>query len=325
MPARGPRTEARGALGMEIPRVPPGAGADAGGAGSDTGTVARPGDAREGTVADEGPLVRVESPAARSPDGDATAQPAILDGVALVTIDRPRTLNTLTAATLAELAEACARLDADPSCRVAVFTGAGTRAFSVGADVAEFARETADELRASRRFDHWDAIAHVRVPTIAAVRGYALGGGLELAMSCDMLVLGDDARLGQPEIRLGLMPGAGATQRLTRAVGSARASELILTGRTFDAVEAERLGLTTRVVPAARTVEAALDLAAAIAALPPVAVRAAVEAVRLASEVPLSAGLGHERELFYRLFATQDKDEGTAAFLEKREPAWRGR
>jgi enoyl-CoA hydratase len=322
--------------------------------------VARPGAAGEGIVADEGPLVRVELPAVRrrvadpGPDGadapggahgaqaaavahgaagdvDGPSGPgdvkaaAPLDGVALITIDRPRTLNTLSSQTLAELAAACARLDADPACRVAVFTGAGTRAFSVGADVAEFTRETAEGLEASRRFDHWDAIAAMRIPTIAAVRGYALGGGLELALSCDMLVLGDDARLGQPEIRLGLMPGAGATQRLTRAVGSARATELILTGRTFDAAEADRLGFATRVVPAREVLAQALDLAATIAAMPPLATRAAVEAVRLAAEIPLAAGIREERLLFYRLFGTEDKIEGTAAFLEKREPVWRGR
>jgi enoyl-CoA hydratase len=292
-------------------------------------------------VVDEGPFVRVELPAARpapvGPDLAAVAdrplahrpeadRPATaIDGVALVTIDRPRTLNNLSSQVLADLAAACARLDADPACRVAVFTGAGSRAFSVGADVAEFARETAEGLEASRRFDHWDAIAAMGVPTIAAVRGYALGGGLELALSCDMIVLGDDAKLGQPEIRLGLMPGAGATQRLTRAVGSVRAAELILTGRTIDAAEADRLGLVTRVVPAADVVAAALDLAAAIAAMPPLATRAAVEAVRLAAEVPLATGIREERRRFYRLFGTEDKVEGIAAFLEKRDPVWRGR
>ena len=276
-------------------------------------------------MADDGPLVRVELPAPRPSGADAAGEAVALDGVALVTIDRPRTLNTLSSGALAELAAICAGLDADPSCRVAVFTGSGTRAFSVGADVAEFARETAAGLEASGRFDHWDAIARLRVPTVAAVRGYALGGGLELAMSCDMLVLGDDAKLGQPEIRLGLMPGAGGTQRLTRAIGSARAMELVLTGRVFDAAEADRLGLATRVVPAADVVVTALDLATEIAAMPPVAVRSAVEAVRVASEIPLSAGVRRERQLFYGLFGTEDKVEGTAAFLEKREPVWRGR
>jgi enoyl-CoA hydratase len=250
---------------------------------------------------------------------------SVLDGVALVTIDRPRRLNTLTSATLAELARTCVGLDADPSCRVAVFIGAGTRAFATGADLAEFATETATGLAAGGRFDDWEAIARLRVPTIAAVRGYALGGGLELAMSCDMLVLADDARLGQPEIRFGLMPGAGGTQRLTRAVGRARATELILTGRTIDATEADRLGIATRVVPAGEELGSALDLAATIASMPPLAVRAAVEAVRLAGEVPLSVGIRHERELFYRLFGTEDKAEGIAAFLEKRQPTWRGR
>ena len=154
------------------------------------------------------------------------------------------------------------------------------------------------------------------------MRGYALGGGLELAMSCDMIVLGDDARLGQPEIRIGILPGSGGTQRLTRAIGQARAMEMILTGRTIDAAEADRAGLVTRVVPAAETLDAALDLAATIASMPPLAVRAAKDAVRQAAELPLSAGLRHERQLLYLLFATEDRTEGMRAFLEKRPPAW---
>jgi enoyl-CoA hydratase len=278
-------------------------------------------------VTDEPPSVRVDLPAVRPPSASrpAAAERELIEGVALVTIDRPHSLNTLSSAVLGELAGACAALDTEPACRVAVFTGAGTRAFATGADIAEFASETTAGLAASGRFDHWDAIARLRIPTIAAVRGYALGGGLELAMSCDMLVLGDDAKLGQPEIRLGLMPGAGGTQRLTRAIGRARAAELILTGRRIDADEADRLGLATRVVPAAEVLGSALDLAATIAAMPPLAVRAAVEAVRLAAEVPLSVGIRHERQLFYMLFSTEDKAEGMAAFLEKRDPAWRGR
>ena len=234
-------------------------------------------------------------------------------------------LNALSSAVIAGIADACARLDADPACRAIVFTGAGTRAFAAGADVAEMAGETAAGIAASGRFDAWDAIGNVRKPTIAAVRGYALGGGLELALACDMLVLADDARIGQPEIRLGVLPGAGGTQRLTRAIGKARAMELILTGRIIDAAEADRLGLATRVVPAAQTVAVALDIAASIAAMPPLAVRTAAESVRMADELPLSAGLRHERRLFQVLFGTEDKTEGMAAFLEKRSPEWRGR
>ncbi len=273
--------------------------------------------------------VSVELPALR-PDragdpGVEVAAPAPVDGVALVTIDRPEALNALSSAVIAGIADACARLDADPACRAIVFTGAGTRAFAAGADVAEMAGETAAGIAASGRFDAWDAIGNVRKPTIAAVRGYALGGGLELALACDMLVLADDARIGQPEIRLGVLPGAGGTQRLTRAIGKARAMELILTGRIIDAAEADRLGLATRVVPAAQTVAVALDIAASIAAMPPLAVRTAAESVRMADELPLSAGLRHERRLFQVLFGTEDKTEGMAAFLEKRSPEWRGR
>jgi enoyl-CoA hydratase len=290
--------------------------------------------------------VSVALPATRpagpgGPDA-APSEPSAVDGVALVTIDRPEALNALSAAVIAGIAEACARLDAEPACRAIVFTGAGTRAFAAGADVAEMAGETAEGIAASARFDAWDAIANVRKPTVAAVRGYALGGGLELAMACDMLVLGDDAKVGQPEIRLGILPGAGGTQRqpkirlgilpgaggtqrLTRAIGKPRAMELILTGRVIGAAEADRLGLATRVVPAGETVAAALDLAASIAAMPPLAVRTAKEAVRMADEMPLSAGLRYERRLFQVLFGTEDKTEGMTAFLEKRPPEWRGR
>ncbi len=269
-----------------------------------------------------GPPVRVDLPATRPVAGGAVAA---LDGVALVTIDRPSTLNALSSDVLRGIADACRRLDADDACRAIVFTGAGTRAFAAGADIAEMAAETAAGLAASGRFDDWDAIRRIRKPTIAAVRGYALGGGLELAMSCDMLILGEDAKLGQPEIKLGILPGAGGTQQLTRAAGRARAIELILTGRVIDAAEADRIGIATRVVPAAEVLDAALDLAATIASMPPLAVRTAKESVRLAEEVPLSVGIRHERQLFYMLFGTDDKAEGMRAFLEKREPTWRGR
>lgn len=276
-------------------------------------------------MAEEGErFVRMELPAWR-PAADASGETVEVAGVALVTIDRPTALNALSSAVIHQIAEACENLAADPACRVIVFTGSGRRAFAAGADIAEMVGETTVDLVAGGRFDEWDAIARLPIPTIAAVRGYALGGGLELAMSCDMLVLGDDAKLGQPEIKIGILPGAGGTQRLTRAVGRARAMELILTGRTFDAAEAERAGLVTRVVPAAETLDVALELAATIATMPPLAVRAAKEAVRLAEELPLSAGLRHERQLFYLLFATEDRREGMSAFLEKRSPTWRGR
>ena len=203
--------------------------------------------------------------------------------------------------------------------------GAGTRAFAAGADIRELARQTPVSLAVEDRFAVWERIAATRKPIVAAVRGFALGGGCELAMSCDLIVAGDDARFGQPEINLGVMPGAGGTQRLTRAIGRARAMDLILTGRTITAVDAEAYGLVSRVVPADETLPAALELARAIAAQAPVAVLAAKEAVRLAEELPLSAGLRHERRAFFALFATDDQTEGMAAFVEKRRPAWKGR
>jgi enoyl-CoA hydratase len=248
-----------------------------------------------------------------------------LDGVALVTIQRPQVLNALSFDLLDAVADALDALDRDPACRAIVLTGSGDRAFAAGADIRELARQTPVSLLAEDRFAVWERIAAVRKPVIAAVRGFALGGGCELAMSCDLIVAGDDARFGQPEINLGVMPGAGGTQRLTRAIGRARAMDLVLTGRTITAGEAEAMGLVSRVVPAEETVPAALALASSIAAQAPVAVLAAKEAVRLAEELPLSAGLRHERRAFYALFATEDQTEGMAAFVEKRRPAWKGR
>ncbi len=269
-------------------------------------------------------LVLVEHPASRrGPDGAALDPPEPLPGVALVTLNRPRALNALSFGLLLRLAEAVEALDADPGCRAIVLTGAGTRAFAAGADVAELAAQDAASLAAAPGFRGWDRVAAVATPTIAAVRGYALGGGAELAMACDMIVAGDDATFGQPEINLGIIPGAGGTQRLARAIGKARAMELVLTGRRVAAAEAERLGLVTRVVPAGEALAAALDLAAAVAAQPVEAVRAAVEAVRAAAEVPLAAGLDVERGLFRGLFGTPDQVEGMAAFLDRRPPRWR--
>ena len=246
-------------------------------------------------------------------------------GVALLTIDRPEARNALSFALLAELADTLERLDADPACRTVVLTGAGNKAFAAGADIIELADQTPDRLEVEGHFDAWDRIAGVGLPVIAAVRGYALGGGCELAMSCDLLIAGDDARFGQPEIRIGVMPGAGGTQRLTRAVGIPRAMELVLTGRVLEAAEAFEAGLVTRVVPASETVSAALELADTIAGMPPLAVRAAKQAVRAAVELPMSAGLRHERAAFFALFATEDQREGMRAFIEKRSPVWTGR
>jgi enoyl-CoA hydratase len=247
------------------------------------------------------------------------------DGVALITLDRPDALNALDFALLEELVTALERLDHDPACRAIVITGAGEKAFAAGADIKELAVQTPVSLLVDDEFARWERIKRIRKPLIAAVRGHALGGGCELAMTCDLIVAGEDAQFGQPEIRLGVMPGAGGTQRLTRAIGKAKAMDMILTGRTMDAREADRHGLVTKVVPAEETLDAALELGGRIAAMPPIAVIAAKEAVNRAFELSLEAGLELERRDFFLLFASEDQDEGMAAFAEKRTPTWRGR
>jgi enoyl-CoA hydratase len=267
-------------------------------------------------------LIRVAFPAP-APVGLAPA--STLAHVALVTLHRPEALNALSFDLLDELVATLEMLDRDPSCRAVVITGSGDRAFAAGADIRELAPQTSASLSSGGRFDVWDRLAAIGLPLIAAVRGVALGGGCELAMTCDMIVAAEDAGFGQPEIRLGVMPGAGGTQRLTRAIGKARAMELILTGRTMSARDAAAAGLVTSVVPAAATVDAALELAARIAAMPPLAVRAAKSAVLDAADRPLAEGLARERETFFGLFDTQDQAEGMAAFTEKRPPFWSGR
>ena len=247
------------------------------------------------------------------------------EGVALVTIDRPGSMNALSFDVLEELADALETLDRDPTCRVVVLTGSGEKAFAAGADILELADQTPERLDGEGRFGAWDRVWAIGLPLIAAVRGYALGGGCELAMSCDLIVAGDDARFGQPEIRIGVMPGAGGTQRLTRAVGVALAMELVLTGRTMTADEARAAGLVTKVVPAAGTLAEALRLADAVAAMPPLAVRAAKRSILASQELPLSEGLRRERQAFFDLFATSDQREGMRAFIEKRPPVWTGR
>ncbi len=254
----------------------------------------------------------------------ASAAPATtLDGVALVTLDRPEALNALSFDLVDALVARLESLDVDPAARAVVITGS-PRAFAAGADIRELASQSSATLRDGGRFGAWDRFAAVGLPLIAAVRGVALGGGCELAMACDMIVAAEDATFGQPEIRLGVMPGIGGTQRLTRAIGKARAMELILTGRSIGAIEAATLGLVTSVVPAESTVDAALELAARIAAMPPLAVRAAVAAVRDADQRSLNDGLAREREAFFGLFDSRDQTEGMAAFIEKRPPVWTG-
>ena len=248
-----------------------------------------------------------------------------IEHVALVTIDRRDALNALSFDLLDELAATLERLDRDPECRAIVVTGAGTRAFAAGADIRELAAQTSVSLTVEGRFASWGRIAAIGTPLIAAVRGFALGGGCELAMICDMIVAAEDAQFGQPEIKLGVMPGAGGTQRLTRAIGKAKAMELILTGRPMTAAEAEARGLVTSVVPAEATLDAALELAARVAAQPPLAVRAAKQAILRAHELSLSAGLEFEQRAFFMLFASEDQTEGMAAFTDKRPAHWTGR
>jgi enoyl-CoA hydratase len=261
--------------------------------------------------------IRVELPAP-GPEGPVEA-------VALITLDRPEVLNALDAETMRQLVEALERLDADDACRCIVITGAGERAFAAGSDIREMAEATPVSLRRVDTFARWERIRRVRKPIVAAVRGYALGGGCELAMACDLVVAADDAVFGQPEIKLGVIPGAGGTQRLTRALGKAKAMELILTGRNLPAKEAEARGLVTTLVAREATLPAALELAAQVASMPPLAVMAAKEAVNRAFELSLEAGLEFERRNFFLLFSSEDQKEGMRAFIEKRAPDWKGR
>ena len=246
------------------------------------------------------------------------------DGYAVVTLNRPHVLNALNQATMEALVQALESMDRDEQVRCVVITGAG-RAFAAGADVNEMAEATAAEMLAGYRFQQWERIRRMTMPLVAAVNGIALGGGCELAMLCDMIVAAETAQFGQPEINLGIMPGAGGTQRLTRAIGKARAMEMVLTGRPISARQAEALGLVTKVVPAEAVLDEAVALAKEIASKPPVAVRLAKEAVLKAFDTSVEGGLDYERKAFYLLFATEDRTEGIQAFLEKRKPVFKGR
>jgi enoyl-CoA hydratase len=247
-------------------------------------------------------------------------------GVAVLTINRPDKRNALNAATRSELVAALDRIRDDPAVRVLVITGAGDRAFVAGADIAEFAERTPLEQRAAmegRRV--FDEIASLPKPTIAMVNGFALGGGCELAMACDLRVASRSARFGQPEIRLGLIPGGGGTQRLPRLVGAGAALRMILSGEPVDAEEAFRIGLVDVLVDAGELRARTMDIAGTMAAYSPVALRLAKEAVAAAWETPLGAGLALERELFITAFASDDRREGVRAFMDKRAPDFSGR
>lgn len=246
------------------------------------------------------------------------------EAIAVVQLHRPDVLNALNRALMDELVTVLEDFDRDEEIRCIVLTGSA-RAFAAGADIREFADASAVDMLQGYRFQQWEHIRKVTKPMIAAVTGFALGGGNELAMLCDMIIAGESARFGQPEINLGLIPGAGGTQRLTRAVGKYRAMELILTGRHVTAREAEAMGLVTRVVPDEMALQEAKALAKEIAARAPVAVRMAKEAVLKAFDTTLEGGLDYERKCFYLLFATEDKEEGVRAFLARRPAQFRGR
>jgi len=243
---------------------------------------------------------------------------------ALVRLNRPKQLNALNGAVMDALCAALEELDRDETVRAIVVTG-NERAFAAGADIGEMANATPIELLLTNRIGQWDRIRKITKPVIAAVNGWALGGGCELAMVLDLIVAGESAKFGQPEINIGVIPGAGGTQRLTRAIGKAKAMRMILTGDPITAREAEAAGLVALVTQDELVVEDALGLAATIATKSPIALRLAKEAVNAAHEMSLTDALAHERRLFYLLFASGDQKEGMAAFLEKRTPEFKGR
>jgi enoyl-CoA hydratase len=244
--------------------------------------------------------------------------------VGWITLDRPEALNALNTRLMHELVDAATRFDADPGIGAIVVTGSA-KAFAAGADIKEMEDQDATQMIAGDPFGAWSRFAAVRTPTIAAVAGYALGGGCELAMMCDIILAADSARFGQPEITLGVIPGMGGTQRLVRAIGPYKAADLVLTGRMIGADEAERAGLVSRVVPADELRDAAAETAARIADKSLPALYAATAALDAARETPLAQGLAFERQAFGALFATDDQKEGMAAFREKRAPRFEGR
>ncbi|MCH7232737.1 enoyl-CoA hydratase-related protein [Glycomyces sp. L485] len=243
--------------------------------------------------------------------------------VVRVRLHRPEVLNALDTELMTELVDALTPLDRDPDVGCFVITGS-ERAFAAGADIAEMSEKSAADMMTEDFFAGWEAFAALRTPKIAAVAGYALGGGCELAMMCDLIIAADNAKFGQPEITLGVIPGIGGTQRLTRLVGRAKAMDMILTGRLVDADEAERIGLVSRVVPADRLSTEAAEVAEQIAGYGKLAVMAARDCVDRALETGLADGIRYERRVFHSLFATQDQKEGMQAFLEKRSASFTG-
>jgi enoyl-CoA hydratase len=246
------------------------------------------------------------------------------DNVGLVRLNRPDAYNALNSTLMSELMDALQKFDADDDIGAIVITGSD-KVFAAGADIAEMAEATADEMRGNDNIGRFDQIMEIGKPIIGAVSGWCLGGGSELALSLDMLIASERARFGQPEINLGVIPGAGGTQRLTKAVGKAIAMEMVLNNRTLTADEALHFGIVNKVVPVEEYLDAALRLAAQIAVRAPIAIRVGKKTVNRSFETPLSEGLDEERHAFYSLFDTYDQREGMQAFLEKRDPEWKGK
>ncbi len=250
--------------------------------------------------------------------------PQVLPHIAHIQLNRPQELNALNLQLMLELRDALKALDEDEQVRCIVLSG-NEKAFAAGADIKQMAGKTAIDMYNTDQFSTWDAIKKIKKPIIAAVSGFALGGGCELAMLCDMIVAGETAKFGQPEIKIGVMPGAGGTQRLTRAVGKALAMEMVLTGKFITAEEALRAGLVNRVVPPDLFLSEAFRLAETVAQQSPLAVKMAKEAVLRAFDSTLEEGLHFERKNFYLLFASDDQKEGMQAFIEKRAPVFTGK
>jgi enoyl-CoA hydratase len=244
--------------------------------------------------------------------------------VGVIRLNRPAALNALNAKLKSELASAIDAFEADAGIGCMVITGS-EKAFAAGADIKEMADKSFIDVYMGNFTGNWDRAAQTRKPIVAAVAGFALGGGCELAMQCDLIIAADNAKFGQPEIKLGVIPGIGGTQRLTRAVGKAKAMDLILTGRMMDAAEAERAGLVARIVPLAQLMDEAMKVAETIAAMSLPSVLAAKEAINRAFETSLAEGVRFERRIFHSLFATEDQKEGMSAFIEKRPPKFKNK
>ncbi|PCI35517.1 MAG: enoyl-CoA hydratase [Elusimicrobia bacterium] len=262
--------------------------------------------------------------AVEAPVADSDIVTSVEGAVGVVRINRPKVLNALSYSVMQSIVESFEKFDRDPEIRAILLTG-DERAFAAGADIKELEDATVVEMAMSQQMERWDRIRRISTPIVAAVSGFALGGGCELAMCCDLIIASETAVFGQPEIDIGVMPGAGGTQRLTRAVGKAMAMDMVLTGRRIDAREALAHGLVSRVVPMELYYDEAMKVCKAIAAKAPMAARMAKEGVSRALDMSLETALSYERRLFYLLFGTEDQKEGMAAFREKRKPEYKGK